>query len=90
MNCSDCKNVISQEDGYCHYCFSKRLEADESEFITTDYSADKLLHELAGIVDNGTTHVTVETPEGWKCDKPNCPTVFYHKHSTYDCLDPKP
>lgn len=42
--------------------------------------------ELKDIVDNGTTEITVETPEGWKCERPNCPMDYLHKHGTYPSL----
>lgn len=26
MRCTDCDKVMSQEDGYCHGCFGKKLD----------------------------------------------------------------
>ena len=43
-------------------------------------------NDLAAICDDSTTHVTIETPEGWKCERPNCPTDFLHEHTTYPSL----
>lgn len=43
--------------------------------------------DLAKIVDDGTVHVTVETPAGWKCSRPNCHVDYRHEHSGYSTLD---
>jgi len=32
-------------------------------------------------------HITVPTPEGWKCERENCTTDFYHTHGTYPSLE---
>ncbi len=74
----------------CNCSLPDGMIAEEPKVVYTDYFSDQLLKELSGSVDNGTMHVTVETPDGWKCDKPNCTTDFLHKHATYDCLYPKP
>ena len=39
------------------------------------------------IVDNGTTHITVATPKGWKCDR--CPADYLHTHTTYTMFNEK-
>lgn len=44
----------------------------------------KDFEELADLVDNGTTHVAVPTPEGWVCPRKNCTTDFLHRHGTYE------
>ena len=41
---------------------------------------------LKGFVDDGTTTVTIHTPKGWKCEKKNCTTLFFHTHSTFKAL----
>lgn len=47
---------------------------------------DKSLAELAKLVDDSTTYITIPTPPGWKCERPKCTTDFKHKHSTYAAL----
>ena len=39
---------------------------------------------LKDLVDNGTTVVTVPTPDGWKCDR--CGNDVMHTHGTYPSL----
>lgn len=34
-------------------------------------------------IDNGTLHVYIKTPKGWKCKKKGCNQGFKHTHSTY-------
>ncbi len=43
-------------------------------------------YELALMVNNGTTHVTVATPKNWKCKRPNCKVDYHHTHGTYATL----
>lgn len=43
----------------------------------------KNFEELPNVVDTGTTYITVETPEGWKCPRKNCTSDFLHSHNTY-------
>lgn len=45
-----------------------------------------MLKELENIVDDGTTVVYVDTPDGWKCPRKGCTTDFKHTHSTYKSL----
>lgn len=40
-------------------------------------------------VDDSTTYVEIPTPEGWKCPRANCPTDWYHEHTTYGALNKK-
>lgn len=47
------------------------------------------MNDLKDIVDDGTTVVTIPTPEGWRCERPNCSTDFLHTHTTYSVLDKK-
>ena len=47
------------------------------------------MNDLKDIVDNGTTYVTIPTPKGWRCERPNCPTDFLHTHGTYPSLTQK-
>ncbi len=49
----------------------------------------KELKELEKIIDNGTTHITIPTPKGWRCERKNCRTMFKHTHSTYSILNAK-
>ncbi len=37
-------------------------------------------------VDNGTTHIEIETPEDWKCGREGCKTDYKHTHGTYPCF----
>lgn len=41
---------------------------------------------LWGLVDDSTTEVTIETPEGWKCDRKGCTADYLHSHGTYAAL----
>ena len=43
---------------------------------------------LKDLVDNGTTVVTVPTPDGWKCDR--CGNDVMHTHGTYPTLNEPP
>jgi hypothetical protein len=43
---------------------------------------------LEELVDNGTTHVTIETPDGWACEREGCSIDYLHSHSTYSALLP--
>jgi hypothetical protein len=59
--------------------------------LTTDNSIDFYSAEMWGqefnllknVVDDGTTHVTIKTPRGWKCERKNCKTDYKHTHGTY-------
>lgn len=42
--------------------------------------------DLLDKVDNGTTHITIETPDGWKCERKGCVFDFTHTHGTYSTL----
>ena len=46
--------------------------------------------ELSDIVDDSTTEITIETPEGWKCERDTCKVDYLHKHSTYSALATDP
>jgi hypothetical protein len=48
------------------------------------------LSKLLPLVDNGTTHVTIQTPKGWKCKRKNCTSMFKHTHGIYPSLNAKP
>ena len=36
--------------------------------------------------DDGTTYVTVPTPEGWKCERKGCTADYKHSHGMYPSL----
>lgn len=38
-------------------------------------------------VDNGMTHITIENPEGWRCEREGCKMDYRHTHDTYPCLE---
>lgn len=38
------------------------------------------------MIDDSTTHITIPTPEDWKCDRKGCRIDYYHYHSTFNCL----
>lgn len=44
---------------------------------------------LAGIVDNGTTVITIPTPKGWKCKRKGCTANYFHTHGIFTSLTPK-
>ena len=46
--------------------------------------ASKELDFLKDIVDDGTTVITIPTPEGWKCER--CGGDVLHTHGTYPSL----
>lgn len=52
-----------------------------------DYKLPKDLPILKDIIDDGTTHITIETSESWKCERANCPMDYQHKHGTYPTLN---
>lgn len=37
---------------------------------------------LENLVDDGTTEVTIPTPEGWECER--CSADYKHSHGTYN------
>jgi hypothetical protein len=41
-----------------------------------------MIEGLEKLIDNGTTYVTVETPDGWKCDRVNCNIDWKHVHKS--------
>lgn|GEM_PF-6088904 len=43
----------------------------------------KMMNDLASIVDDSTTTVYIPTPKGWKCSKTGCDTKYKHIHSTF-------
>lgn len=45
---------------------------------------------LKDIVDDSVTEITVETPDGWKCDRKGCTADYRHSHGTYPSLSPTP
>ncbi len=44
---------------------------------------------LFPFLDDSTTEIEIETPEGWKCERENCKIDFRHIHSTYSGLSEK-
>ncbi len=55
------------------------------------YGDDKKIPiNLGEICDDSTTHITIPTPGGWKCERPNCKTDYLHKHGTYSTLETRP
>jgi hypothetical protein len=48
--------------------------------------SQETLDELAKIVDDGTTDVFIDTPEGWKCEKEGCNTDYKHTHGSFPSL----
>jgi len=38
------------------------------------------------MIDDSTTHITIPTPEDWKCDREGCLVDYVHYHSTFTCL----
>ncbi len=40
-------------------------------------------------IDDGTTVVTIPTPDGWKCERENCTVDYLHTHGTYEALNNK-
>lgn len=49
----------------------------------------KGLKDLEKLVDDGTTVVTIATPKGWRCERPNCAMDYLHTHGTYSTLKEK-
>ncbi len=47
------------------------------------------LEDLADMIENGTTTVTIKTPKGWKCKRRSCRVDYYHVHETYNSLKEK-
>lgn len=43
-----------------------------------------LLKDL--IVDNGTLHISIKTPKGWKCDRKGCKEKYKHTHGIFSSL----
>lgn len=47
------------------------------------------MKDLASLVDNGTTYVTIPTPDNWKCERENCYVDYRHTHGTYPIFEKK-
>lgn len=54
---------------------------------TNDYFARKDFDDLMDYVDDSTTHITIPTPKGWRCERPNCLSDFLHTHASYPSLE---
>lgn len=69
---------------------SDMLESQMPHFFKTNFYTGGLTKEIADRVtmhflcDDTTTHVTVATPEGWKCKQAGCEVDYLHCHSTFD------
>lgn len=53
-----------------------------------DYPLPADFSTLKDLVDDSVTEITIETPDGWKCNRKGCTTDFLHSHGTYPCLKP--
>lgn len=68
------------------YLFSKKVALPSR--LTFDGMPLKI-KALGDIIDDGTTDVFIETPEGWKCDRKGCVADYKHIHTTYGGLIPE-
>lgn len=56
------------------------------EKATIEYLQRKDMEDLLKLVENGTSHITIETPEGWRCEREGCRIDYLHSHGTYPSL----
>lgn len=51
---------------------------------------DKFGGDFSGVehlANDSTTHITVPTPEDWKCNREGCRIDYYHEHGIFPCLN---
>lgn len=71
------------------FLMKKKLKLPRIVFYADTGFSDKALSELASLVDNSTTTVTIPTPKGWECERKSCNILWKHGHNTYPSLNEK-
>lgn len=76
--------LVAQKEKCCgEWTGKESYDCDREGARTKPFTCKCLCHFS---VDNGTTHVTISTPDGWECQRVGCNVDFYHTHSTYAAL----